>query len=106
VLNALPQQWNINFAKSEIEAYVAVLQRLPPNSVLVTTLGRKLYAYNWWPRVIAIRYLASRAGIIEATWRLKLHVDDPKEITGDEWPAAWTVGREVANGLKLLATRS
>jgi hypothetical protein len=106
VLNAMPQHWNVNYAKSEIEAYVAAVQKLPTTSFLVTTLGRKLYAYNWWPRVIAIRFLASRASVMEATWRLKLHVDDPKEITGDEWPPAWTVGREVANGLKQLAARS
>ncbi|MEY4510557.1 MAG: hypothetical protein RLZZ450_2679 [Pseudomonadota bacterium] len=106
VLNALPQHWNVNYPKSEIEAYVAAIQALPSSSFLVTTLGRKLYAYNWWPRVIAIRYLAGRASVIEATWRLKLHADDPKEIVGDEWPPAWTVGREVQNGLKQLASRS
>jgi len=106
VLNALPQHWNVNYAKSEIEAYVAAMVALPTSSFLVTTLGRKLYAYNWWPRVIAIRFLAGRASVLEATWRLKLHVDDPKEIVGDEWPPAWTVGREVQNGLKQLASRS
>jgi hypothetical protein len=105
VLNALPEHWNVHYAKSEIEAYVTMLQKLPPTSSLVTMLGRKLYAYNWWPRVIAIRYLATRAGIVEATWRLKLHVDDTNEIAGEDWPPAWTVGREAANGLKLLTTR-
>lgn len=105
VLNALPQHWNVNYAKSEIEAYVAAISALPTTSFLVTTMGRKLYAYNWWPRVIAIRYLAGRASVVEATWRLKLHVDDPKEIVGDEWPPAWSVGREVQNGLKQLASR-
>lgn len=105
VLNALPQHWNVNYAKSEIEAYVAAIAELPTSNFLVTTLGRKLYAYNWWPRVVAIRFLAGRASVLEATWRLKLHVDDPKEIVGDEWPPAWTVGREVQNGLKQLASR-
>ena len=106
VLNALPQQGNINFAMSEIEAYVAAVQKLPPSSVMVATLTRKLFASNWWPRVIAIRYLASRASVREATWRLKLHIDDPQPIRGDEWPPAWTVGREVASGIKLLVKRS
>jgi hypothetical protein len=106
VLNALPQQGNINFAMSEIEAYAAAVQKLPPSSVLVAALTRKLFAHNWWPRVIAIRYLASRASVREATWRLKLHSGDQQPIRGDEWPPAWTVGHEVAMGIKLLVKRS
>lgn len=105
ILNTLPQQWNINYARSEIEAYVVKVNTLPVTSTLTTMLGRKLYAYNWWPRVIGIRYLAQRAGIVEATWRLKLHVDEPKEIVGDEWPPHWTIGREASAALRALAAR-
>jgi len=105
VLNALPQHWNVNYAKSEIDAYALQTQKLPPTNTLVTTLGRKLYAYNWWPRVIGIRYLAARATVVEATWRLKLHVEEPKEIVGEEWPGGWTVGREALLGLRAVTSR-
>jgi hypothetical protein len=106
VLNALPQHWNVNYAKSEIDAYATAAQKLAPTNALVTTFGRKLYAYNWWPRVIGIRYLATRATMAEATWRLKLHVDDANPIVGDEWPGGWTVGREATSALKAIAARS
>ncbi|HEY6878619.1 MAG TPA: hypothetical protein VI299_11405, partial [Polyangiales bacterium] len=106
LLGALPQHWNVSYAKDEIDGYSAQLAKLPPTSYLVTTLGRKMYAYFWWQRVLGMRYVAKRATVIEAGWRLKLHVDDKKEITGDGWPPNWTVGREAAAGLALVDSRS
>lgn len=105
VFAALPQTWKVSYAKSEIEAYVARASKLPASNNMVTFMGRKLFAYFWWQNVIAARYLAQCATLVEATWRLKLHVDDSKEVLGDGWPPAWTVGREVALGLKTLAER-
>jgi hypothetical protein len=105
LLAALPQHWNVSYAKDEIDGYSEKLAKLPPTSYLVTTLGRKMYAYFWWQRVLGIRYVARRATVIEAGWRLKLHVDDKKEITGEGWPANWTIGREVAAGLALVDKR-
>lgn len=105
VLNALPQHWTISYAKDEIERYAERLAQLPPTSYLVQTLGRKMYAYFWWQRVLGMRYVARRASVMEATWRLKLHVDDKKEITGDGWPGGYTVGREATNALNQVASR-
>ncbi|MDB4974534.1 MAG: hypothetical protein JWN48_2875 [Myxococcaceae bacterium] len=105
VLTALPQSWKVSYARSEIEAYVERMVELPPSSTLVTFVGRKLYAYPWWCNVIAVRWLARRATLAEATWRFKLHSEDTKEVIGEGWPPGWTVGREVKLGLNALAER-
>jgi hypothetical protein len=105
LLGALPQHWSVSYAKDEIDGYTEQLCKLPPTSYLVTTLGRKTYAYFWWQRVLGIRYLARRASVIEARWRLKLHEHDSKEISGEGWPGGWTIAREVANALALLDER-
>jgi hypothetical protein len=102
---ALPQSWKVTYARSEIEAYVARAVALPASSSLVTFMGRKLYAYLWWQNVIAARWLTQRATVVEATWRLKLHTEDSKEVVGEGWPPGWTVGREVALGLRALTAR-
>ncbi len=106
LLAALPQHWNVSYAKDEIDGYTDQLTKLPPSAYLVTTLGRKTYAYFWWQRVLAIRYIARRANVVEAKWRLKLHENDTKEISGDGWPGGWTIQREVALGLAHVEKRS
>jgi hypothetical protein len=106
LLGALPQHWNVSYAKDEIDGYSEQLAKLPPTPYLVTTLGRKTYAYFWWQRVLGIRYVAQRASVVEARWRLKLHEHDSKEISGDGWPGGWTIAREVAVGLAQVDKRS
>ncbi|HEX5658212.1 MAG TPA: hypothetical protein VFX59_13500 [Polyangiales bacterium] len=105
LLAALPQHWNVSYAKDEIDGYSEQLGKLPPTSYLVTTLGRKTYAYFWWQRVLGIRYIARNAPVVEAKWRLKLHENDTKEIAGDGWPGGWTIAREVAAGLAQVDKR-
>ncbi|MDB4988599.1 MAG: hypothetical protein JWN04_3777 [Myxococcaceae bacterium] len=105
VLNALPQSWKVQYSKDELDAYVEQACKLPHTSALITFMGRKLYAYPWWLNVIAVRYLAKRATIAEATWRFKLHENDTKEVIGEGFGPAWTVGREVKLGLSTLAAR-
>jgi hypothetical protein len=105
IFAALPQSFRVTYARSEIEAYAARTESLHPTSTLVTFMGRKLYAYFWWQNVLAVRYLSQRATVAEATWRLKLHTEDQKEILGEGWPPAWTVGREASQGLRALGAR-
>jgi hypothetical protein len=106
LLAALPQHWNVSYAKDELDAYSEQLAKLPPTPYLVTTLGRKMYAYFWWQRVLGIRYVARRASVVEAKWRLKLHENDTKEIAGDGWPGGWNISREVHLGLAQVDKRS
>jgi HEAT repeat protein len=105
IFRALPSHWNVNYAKSELEAYAARVERLPQSGYLVALLGGKLYSIFWWNRVIALRYFANRADPVEATWRLRLQLDDKQEIIGEGWPPKWTVGREATAALRTLAAR-
>ena len=105
VFRTLPSHWNVTYPKSELEAYAAEVERLPPTPYIVTLLGKKLYSPFWWNRVIALRYLANRANPLDATWRLRLHVDDKQEVIGEGWPEKWTIGREAMQGLRTIAER-
>lgn len=105
ILASLPQKWNATYAKSELEAYAAQVARLAVTSSLTGLLGSKLYSVFFWNRVIAIRYLAERATPLEATWRLRLHVDDAQAILGEGWPDHWTIGQEAREALRVVAAR-
>ena len=106
VLRSLPHHWNVTYAKSELDAYAERVLRLPVTPQLTALLGAKLYSIFWWSRVIAIRYFAQRADPVDATWRLRLHVEDRQEILGEGWPAKHTVGREANAALRAVTSRS
>ena len=105
IFRALPSHWNATYAKSEIEAYARRVQQLAPTPYLVALLGKRLYSPFWWVRVIGLRYLAERAHPLDATWRIRLQVDDKQEILGEGWPPKWTVGREALAALQAIAAR-
>lgn len=106
IFRSLPHQWNVTYARSELEAYGERLAALPVTNSLTALLGAKLYSIFWWNRVLAIRWLAQRADAAEATWRLRLHVDDRQEVLGEGWPPKHTIGREASAALRSVATRS
>jgi hypothetical protein len=105
LMRTLPSHWSASYARSEIELYVARVLELPVTGSLTAQLGGKLYSVLWWNRVIAIRYFAERAHPLDASWRLRLHVDDKQEIVGPEWPAHWTIGQEARAALKAVSER-
>ena len=106
VLRTLPRHWNVTYAKSELEAYADRVARLPVTPSLTALLGGKLHSIFWWSRVIAIRYFARRADPVDATWRLRLHVEDRQEVLGEGWPEKHTVGREANAALRAVTARS
>jgi hypothetical protein len=101
---ALPRQWNMDYPKSEIEAYSERVSRFPATFSLLLVLGEKLHSVYWWNRVIALRYFAAR-GTAEDAWRIRQHLHDTNPITGPGWPAEYTVGHEAEGALALALER-
>ena|GEM_PF-3886504 len=101
---ALPRQWNMNFAKSEIDAYSARVDRFPSDISLLLLLGEKVHSVFWWNRVIALRYFAAR-GTAEDAWRIRQHLSDLIPITGEGWPTEYTVGNEAEAALAIALER-
>lgn len=105
LFRALPNHWNASYAKSELDAYAAHVERLPPTGYLVALLNNRLSSAFFWVRVIAIRYLVAKGNPPEVAGRLRALVDDPQEVVGEGWPARWTIGREAMLGLRALGVR-
>ncbi|MET0340393.1 MAG: hypothetical protein ABW252_05295 [Polyangiales bacterium] len=105
LLRALPGEWNVTYARDELEAYAARVQRLRATSYLTVLLGKRLYGPAWWGRVIAVRWFAQAPDRYDASRRLRQHVDDTQEVLGEGWPEKWTVGREAQSALRVLAAR-
>ncbi len=101
---ALPRQWNQNYAKSEIDAYSARVNRFPADFSLLRQLGEKMHSVFWWNRVIALRYFAAR-GTAEDVWRIRQHLSDVVPIRGEGWPTAYTVGNEAEASLAIALER-
>lgn len=101
---ALPRQWNMNFAKSEIDAYSERVSRYPADISLLLLLGEKVHSVFWWNRVIALRYFAAR-GTAEDAWRIRQHLMDLIPITGAGWPTDYTVGNEAEAALAIALER-
>jgi hypothetical protein len=101
---ALPRQWNMNFAKSEIDAYSERVSRFPADIALLLLLGEKVHSVFWWNRVIALRYFAVR-GVAEDAWRIRQHLRDQQLIRGEGWPADYTVGHEAEGALAIAMER-
>ncbi|MFT3927877.1 MAG: hypothetical protein QM778_35445 [Myxococcales bacterium] len=101
---ALPRQWNMNFAKSEIDAYSERVNRYPSDLSLLLLLGEKVHSVFWWNRVIALRYFAAR-GTAEDAWRIRQHLGDLIPVTGEGWPTEYTVGNEAEAALAIALER-
>ncbi len=101
---ALPRQWNMNYSKTEIDAYSERVSRFPADNSLLVQLGEKVHSVLWWNRVIALRYFAAR-GTAEDAWRIRQHLRDTNPITGDGWPADYSVGHEAEGALAIALDR-
>lgn len=101
---ALPRQWNMNYSKTEIDAYSERVSRFPADNSLLVQLGEKVHSVLWWNRVIALRYFSAR-GTAEDAWRIRQHLRDVNPITGEGWPADYTVGHEAEGALAIALDR-
>ena len=103
-LRRLPSAWNMTYAKSEIDAYSERINTLPKTEALTSLLGNKLYAGQWWIRVLGLRYFGVH-GDKEDVWRLRQQTEEPMTITGEGFPRYHTVGREARANLELALDR-
>jgi hypothetical protein len=101
---ALPNHWDTQYSKREIEAYGERLARIEPDNALLIFLAERLHASSWWHRVLALHYFAHH-GSIEHVWRIRQHLADPNAVLGEGWPAGHTVGQEARVALTVALER-
>jgi hypothetical protein len=101
---ALPNQWDMAYARSELDAYSERINRFPPENALLLLLGGKLHSVHWWNRIMGLRYFAVR-GSAEDAWRIRQHLADTHMAVGDGWPTEYTVGQEAESALAVLMER-
>jgi hypothetical protein len=101
---ALPNHWDTQYGKHEIDAYTERLARIEPDNAVLLFLAERLHASAWWHRVLALRYF-SLHGSIEHVWRIRQHLADPNIVTGADWPAGHTVGQEARAALNVALER-